>query len=257
MMKHQYGNGTEPLDRYNYTRQSSLANAQRARSRVRTLLSALCIGIFLVYSRLKAPAGLPETYGLCASEGGKIYTVDSAASEVECIIVSGANVVDSGDLAHIKRKWGDGVPTGLSVLRNPLSSYAGTPLFFLQKGQAVYPGFTDSHAHVLSMSNVPYGDRVAISQETLAYGNYKELPLTGASSIDGKCSKENTVVPLLTSFAHPHPEVVQRICDYINARPDLSTDVWIEGFGWDQNLWSQQRYPTSVRYNPNTLEYHC
>ncbi len=160
-MKH--GGATEPIDRYRYTRQSPLENAQRAHGRVRTFLSALFIGIFLVYSRRNAPASLPGTYGICASGGGKIYNLGSVSPEVECIIVSGTNVVDSGDLVQMKGRWGDGAASP-SMLRNLLSSYAGTPLFFLKSGQAVYPGFTDSHAHVLGM---PLMGMLLLSHESL------------------------------------------------------------------------------------------
>ncbi|KAF8335942.1 amidohydrolase 3 [Cantharellus anzutake] len=121
-------------------------------------------------------------------------------------MVSGTNIVDTGDLTHMKRKWGGEVTIWPSLLKNLLSPDMGAKLYFLRGDQALYPGFADSHAHVLG------------------YGSSKQLSLSGASSID---------------------EVVQRTHDYVRSHPDLSSNGWIEGYGWDQNLWPEQHYPTS------------
>lgn len=69
---------------------------------------------------------------------------------------------------------------------------------FLPSGSTVVPGLVDSHVHLME------------------YGWSRSLNLEGTKSVD---------------------EVVQRVRDYILARPLVHDEEWIEGVGWDQNLW--------------------
>lgn len=47
-------------------------------------------------------------------------------------------------------------------------------------------------------------------------------------------------------------EVIERVKDYINARPDIVEDrnIWIQGMGWDQTKWGPGAgFPTAVGSN--------
>ncbi len=67
----------------------------------------------------------------------------------------------------------------------------------------------DSHAHPLQ------------------YGHSRQLKLQGSRSI---------------------AEVVQRVEDYVKTNgSQLPEGVWIEGLGWDQNLWEVKEFPSAVR----------
>ncbi|KAG5638423.1 hypothetical protein H0H81_012754 [Sphagnurus paluster] len=62
---------------------------------------ALASAVFL-YAR---PAASPA-YALCAQGNRKaIYTVDSSNSEVQCMVVRGARIVDTGDLEDVQARW--------------------------------------------------------------------------------------------------------------------------------------------------------
>ena len=62
----------------------------------KVLLAAIALS-YIAFDYSSAPSNLPEAYALC-SRGRKIYTVDSENTLVECILVNGTRVVDSGDL---------------------------------------------------------------------------------------------------------------------------------------------------------------
>ena len=56
------------------------------------------------------------------------------------------------------------------------------------------------------------------------YGYYEQLPLRGSSSIE---------------------EVVQRVEDFVR-KNGVSNGAWIEGMGWNQNLWAGKQFPAAV-----------
>lgn len=72
-------------------------------------------------------------------------------------------------------------------------------------GKPVYPGFIDAHCHF-----VGFGINLI-----------SRVDLTGSSSMD---------------------EVLQRISEYHQRFPDKG---WIEGRGWDQNLWPDKTFPNN------------
>ena len=70
-------------------------------------------------------------------------------------------------------------------------------------------GLVDSHAHPLE------------------YGHSRQLQLQGSKSI---------------------AEVVRRVEQFLETNgSDLPKGAWVEGMGWDQNLWEVKEFPTSVR----------
>jgi len=82
----------------------------------------------------------------------------------------------------------------------------------LPEGQALYPGFTDAHAHVIEN------------------GYMLELPLVETRSLE---------------------EVVGRLEEYVKGHPELDEggERWFEGMGWDQTKWNGGEgaaFPTAV-----------
>lgn len=67
--------------------------------RIRAILSAIVLGVFLIFSRhLPAPAKrLPESYVLCSQEG-KVYTVDPLYNTTDCILIHGKIILSVGSL---------------------------------------------------------------------------------------------------------------------------------------------------------------
>jgi Amidohydrolase family len=80
---------------------------------------------------------------------------------------------------------------------------------FIPHHAIIVPGLVDSHAHLLQ------------------YGWAKSLDLSDSRSIE---------------------EVVRRVREYVLSRPDVkaNTTAWIEGVGWDQSLWKNDKFPTAV-----------
>lgn len=60
----------------------------------------------------------------------------------------------------------------------------------------------------------------------LLYGYYSQLPLAGSRSIE---------------------VVVNRVEHFVKHNASsLPHGAWIEGMGWDQNIWPVKEYPTAV-----------
>ena len=65
----------------------------------------------------------------------------------------------------------------------------------------------------------------------LAYGHSRQLQLQGSRSI---------------------AEVIRRVEEFVRANgSSLPDGSWIEGLGWDQNLWEVKEFPTAV--SPETM----
>lgn len=105
----------------------------------------------------------------------------------------------------------DGEIVHVSTSKPPKGSRAAAsiPTIHLPPGAILTPGLVDSHAH------------------TLQYAQIKELSLLGCKSVH---------------------EVIATLEDYVERnrdRLDASPGAWIEGMGWDQNLWAGARWPTA------------
>ncbi|ESK93905.1 amidohydrolase 3 [Moniliophthora roreri MCA 2997] len=114
---------------------------------------------------------------------------------------------------------------GLDELKeavNPLSSLPWLPRFLqvaprvihVDSSSIVVPGLADAHAHIIEN------------------GFKMQLQLDTAKSIS---------------------EVIERIKAYIIAHPDLPSDRWIEGMGWDQNKWPESKFPTAADLDTDPL----
>lgn len=116
-------------------------------------ISLLILGAFVIYAQKKGITGgktvysvdgksLPEYYAICSKEGKKVYTVPVAGGvgATECVVVGGNEVVDSGSLAKVRRRWGDkatigGVDGSLEVVRKA----GGIKIIYLPPGHSLTP----------------------------------------------------------------------------------------------------------------------
>ncbi|KAF8965645.1 amidohydrolase family-domain-containing protein [Flammula alnicola] len=100
------------------------------------MVAALVLS-FVAYHLSWHEQGLPETYALCSEEGKKIYTVDEDNASVECLLIQGSRIVDSGDLTAIKER------------SNSTAGMTSVPVRYAPKGSIIIPGMSDSHCHIL------------------------------------------------------------------------------------------------------------
>src|SRR5688572_23172674 len=116
---------------------------------------------------------------------GTIYTLDSARPQAEALVVHDGKILAVGTASELK---------GLYQFEKEIDL----------KGQYMYPGFHDAHAHF-------YGLGKSIS----------ELDLGGCRSWDEVLYKTKT-------FA---------------GKSVTDSTRWILGRGWDQNLWPVKEFP--------------
>ncbi|KAG1896052.1 amidohydrolase family-domain-containing protein [Suillus fuscotomentosus] len=100
------------------------------------------------------PSSLSHSYAVCSSSGARIYTVDHAVPNAQCLVVDGSLILDIGSLDDIMVRW---------VARGRLRS--SLRIRYLDKSSIVVPGLSDSHAHILE------------------YGASKQLLLESAKTI--------------------------------------------------------------------------
>ncbi|KAG8797564.1 hypothetical protein FRC17_007705, partial [Serendipita sp. 399] len=92
----------------------------------------------------------------------------------------------------------EGIITHVGSIDSVKASHPGARVRFLPPKAIIVPGLVDSHVHLLE------------------YGWSRTLNLEGTRS---------------------PAQVVERVKEYILSRPSLTGEEWIEGVGWDQNLW--------------------
>ncbi|KAJ8077031.1 hypothetical protein PM082_001454 [Marasmius tenuissimus] len=125
------------------------------------LLSAIGISWALRGGFPTFSSNATKSYALCSSEGNKIYTVDANNLAVQCIVVQGTRIVDTGSLEQVKQRWdhSGGYHSASVGNAKPLE------VRYIKAGSIVVPGLSDSHAHILE------------------YGASAELPLEGTKTI--------------------------------------------------------------------------
>ncbi|WRT65197.1 uncharacterized protein IL334_002140 [Kwoniella shivajii] len=83
----------------------------------------------------------------------------------------------------------------------------------LPSGYTLTPGFIDSHGH------------------PLIYGHAQQLQLHGCKSI---------------------AEVIERVEAFVKSNP-LTPGAWVEGLGWDQNMWTEKEFPIADDFNTSPI----
>ncbi|KAH7337232.1 amidohydrolase family-domain-containing protein [Rhizoctonia solani] len=168
------------------------------RGRTQAIISAIAIGFLLLLIRTQKSKEPPQAYALCSAHGERnIWTVSDGDARVQCMVIDGKLIADTGSIDEIRGRWGDRATTGPVIGAPAASRKSGLKFIYLEKGQAAYPGFHDAHAHVLQ------------------WGWASQLPLRGSQTIQ---------------------EILQKIRHYIQTTP-MESGAWIEGQGWDQTLW--------------------
>ncbi|KZV80512.1 hypothetical protein EXIGLDRAFT_732736 [Exidia glandulosa HHB12029] len=193
-----------------------LARAQVSRGRVRAFVSAICIAFFVVLSRRSGKVGDDaSSYTLCTEGGARIYTVDASKPLVECIVVDGKEIVDTGGFAEVtKRNRGRQSASDSGRLLDALKPKF--PLRYVPSGAIVVPGLSDAHAHILQ------------------YGQSRQLDVRDAKSPE---------------------DVVTLVREYILARPDVLKDTsqWVVGMGFDHTTWPGGRWPTASVFEQDDI----
>ncbi|KAG1761990.1 amidohydrolase family-domain-containing protein [Suillus occidentalis] len=100
-------------------------------------------------------SSLSHSYAICSSSGARVYTVDHVVPNVQCLVVDGSFILDTGSLEDVMARWVAG-----GRLRSSLQ------IHYLDKSSIVVPGLSDSHAHILE------------------YGANRQLPLGGGKTIE-------------------------------------------------------------------------
>ncbi|KAF5341906.1 hypothetical protein D9611_001970 [Ephemerocybe angulata] len=166
-----------------------------------------------------------DTYIIC-SPTSQIYTV-ATPERVECVSVGAGRIIAVGSLDDVSQTTRDAqiakfsavltqlpfLSSGTVLQSRFLDLVAPTPkTIHLSPTEALYPGFTDAHAHVIEN------------------GYMLQLPLSETTSL-------NDVIKTLEAYVLSHPEV------------ESDKDKWIEGMGWDQTKWNEGQgapFPTAA-----------
>ncbi|RXK39578.1 hypothetical protein M231_03080 [Tremella mesenterica] len=151
---------------------------------------------------------LPQEYVIC-TRGKNVYTVPEVGGvgATECLVIRDKEVVDTGGIARIRRKYENDAREDQTILSKSL------PIYHLPMGYTITPGWTDAHCH------------------PLMYGYYEQLPLRGSKTIQ---------------------EVVNRVEEFVKTS-GIPDSGWVEGMGWDQNLWPGGAFPTAADLNVSPL----
>ncbi|PCH43503.1 hypothetical protein WOLCODRAFT_75587 [Wolfiporia cocos MD-104 SS10] len=167
------------------------------------LLLSLAFSLYFILP-LHSPQLLPHTYALCSPSGANIYTVDNRVPRAQCLVVHGSHFLDVGSLEEVQERWATRVATAYTNI--PESS--PIDVRYLQPGQIVLPGLSDSHAHILE------------------YGAMKQIPLEDSKTAQVEC--------------------VSHVKEYILADPELRDDKskFVEGWGWDHTRWLKEEWPS-------------
>ncbi|KAG1860354.1 amidohydrolase family-domain-containing protein [Suillus subluteus] len=124
-------------------------------SRLVILIFLAVFAAWFLSSEETETSSLSHYYAVCSSSGARVYTMDHVVPNVQCLVVDGPLIVDTGSLEDVTARW---------VARGRLRS--SLQMRYLNESSIVVPGFSDSHAHILE------------------YGAARELPLEGGKTIE-------------------------------------------------------------------------
>ncbi|KAG7087462.1 hypothetical protein E1B28_013428 [Marasmius oreades] len=192
-------------------------NPKSSRSQSRSSLTqalAVALTTLVAFSAFRF---LQREHSVVCSKTESIYTVDSSKPRVECIAIDGSQILDTGSLDDVLGRLKNMAWTSsLTLFPSTLTGmlYRPPKVIFIDPSSIIVPGLADAHAHIIEN------------------GFKMQLQLDGADSV---------------------AEVIERIKDHINKRPDMPEDHWIEGMGWDQNRWPDSRFPTAADLDSDPL----
>eukprot|EP01083_Nonionella_stella_P018846 52412_1 len=160
----------------------------------------ILITIVIVIELESSPTTKPDILYIY-HEQNRIYTMDHINQDIETNTSVQAICIDTTNKQFIS------VGNASHVLSQCVSTDHRSikQLYFngsMAHNVTILPGLTDSHAHIMS-----YG------------ANFFRAELSTAASV---------------------AEVFDAIHDFIQNYPNAISDGWVEGFGWDQELWTDQ-----------------
>jgi hypothetical protein len=128
--------------------------------------------------------------------------------------------------ARIRRKWGDRSTVGAADgSPEEVRKEGGLQIVYLPPGHTMTPVSNPDPAREIQTNSQGLIDAHG---HPLLYGYYSQLPLTGSKSVQ---------------------EVITRVEEFVSANySSLPAGAWVEGMGWDQNIWNVKEYPTAVSY---------
>ncbi|KAH8119361.1 amidohydrolase family-domain-containing protein [Phellopilus nigrolimitatus] len=148
---------------------------------------------------------LPESYALCSPDGRAIYTVDDNDSKVQCLLVHGDRIFETGSLSEVTEKWimkkQELHDAELAAFEVPLN------IKYIPTGSIVVPGMSDSHGH------------------TLEYGASRLLALEGSRDSAAAVARVRDYILADTTIYN-------------------DTSRLIESWGWDHTAWSKAEFPS-------------
>lgn len=166
-----------------------------------------------VWAAIRSSTQGSGPYAICSQDGKRIYTVDEHNSKVQCVVVQGPHILDTGSLLEVNERW------GASPNQSTITRFLTKPVLsvqYLPPGAVVVPGITDSHAHILE------------------YGASQELPLEGTPNIP------DTVLRV-REFILNNPEVLN------------DKTKWIRGGGWDHTIWPSSNWPSGAELDADPV----
>ncbi|KAF8153667.1 hypothetical protein BJ912DRAFT_937591 [Pholiota molesta] len=172
------------------------------------------------------------TYALCSQDGNHIYTVDESNTSVECIVVQGSRIVDSGNLDSIQERAES--TTGLSSIA----------VRYAPKGSVIIPGISGTtYSPTLRVLLTSFVD-CRLHRLSLPYPRIRSEspdPLSEGKTMKGKFSHFSGRAPNSLS----HRRVIRTRLH--QGQPDLerNTTSVIEGWGWDHASWDVTKMPSS------------
>ncbi|KAI0320766.1 amidohydrolase family-domain-containing protein [Amylostereum chailletii] len=168
------------------------------------IFSALCLLFYVRRGQY-----LPHAYALCTRDGSaRIYTVDPVTPQVQCLVVQGQTIIDTGSLEDVYRRW-DASILALQAAQKRALHKPRLETKFIKSGSIVVPGMSDSHVHMLE------------------YGASRLIPLESASRPE---------------------DAVAAVRTFILADEDIRSDPlkFVEGWGWDHTRWPGQEFPSAA-----------
>ncbi|WVQ83884.1 hypothetical protein IAT38_006028 [Cryptococcus sp. DSM 104549] len=179
-------------------------------------VSLLILAAFVIYAQRQAgevkKVPPPKTYSVGGDELPERYAICSREGRKVYTVPADEEGVGAVECVVVEDK--SVIDTGsLSKVRRKwiTAVHDRTPanalkIIYLPPGHTLTPGFIDSHGH------------------PLIYGHAQQLPLHGCKSI---------------------AEVISRVEEFV-LRVKPADGVWIEGMGWDQNIWESKEFPTAA-----------
>ncbi|KAJ6476492.1 amidohydrolase family-domain-containing protein [Mycena vitilis] len=175
-------------------------------ARVAILGVSAVVSVLAVYLSgvLFSPSKHAGYYALCSPEG-KIYTVDSNNTKVECIVVNDSVIVTTGSIAAVEQ---------LPNLR----------VIYVPDDAIVVPGLS---GECISENSTPSNATSPDSHgHLLEYGASRQLPLEGTATINDTVARVREYILRTPAILH-------------------NRDAWIRGGGWDHTSWPGAAWPTA------------